>query len=304
MEHAQTSGLPFAFTGNKYLDYVILSSIIITGALIASSIIHFFLNRYFERSSRLLKVDPTNYRFFKNAVRLTIFSLALFSIFYIIPEFHALGITLFASAGIFAAVAGFASQAAFSNIVSGIFIVMFRPFRVGDFVQFSSQPPGRVEDITLRHTVIKTFENRRIIVPNTIISAEVIVNSSIRDELICQFVEVHVALTADVERAFAIMQEEAMAHSDFLDHRQPYEKDMGINPVETRIVEFTEYAVKLRAYVWTIGPIEAFNLKTDLYRILLDRFRRENIEIPYPYRSVVMRENIWEKKDYGKKEQE
>ena len=81
MEKDQISGLPFAFTGTKYLDYAILSAIIITGALIASSVIHFFLNRYFERSSRLLKVDPTNYRFFKNAVRLSIFSLALFSIF-------------------------------------------------------------------------------------------------------------------------------------------------------------------------------------------------------------------------------
>jgi small-conductance mechanosensitive channel len=60
-------------------------------------------------------------------------------------------------------------------------------------------------------------------------------------------------------------------------------------------VEYGEYSVKVRAYVWAIGPIEAFNLKTDLYKILLDRFRKENIEVPYPYRAVVMRENQWQK---------
>lgn len=282
---------PLVLTGNRYVDYGILAIIILVGAIILSSIILFFLNRFFERSSRLLKVDPTNYRFFKNGVRLTIISLAIFSIFYIIPEFHALGITLFASAGIFAAIAGFASQAAFSNIVAGIFIVIFRPFRVGDFLEFSNQPAGIVEDITLRHTVIKTFQNRRIVVPNSIISAETLMNSSLSQEAICQFIEIHVARDADVDRALAIMQEEAMKHPEFLDKREPYEKDMEIHPVETRIVEITESGVKLRAYVWALGPIEAFALKTDLFRILLQRFRQEGIEIPYPYRTVIVKNN-------------
>ena len=73
-------------------------------------------------------------------------------IFYSIPPLKEIGITLLASAGIFAAILGLASQQAFSNIISGIFIVVFKPFRVGDNIEINNNR-GIVEDVTLRHTI-------------------------------------------------------------------------------------------------------------------------------------------------------
>ncbi|MDZ7777461.1 MAG: mechanosensitive ion channel [Bacteroidales bacterium] len=71
---------------------------------------------------------------------------------------------------------------------------------------------GTVEDITLRHTVIRNFENRRIIVPNSVISSETIINSNIIEDKVCNFVEISISYDSDVDKAMALMQEEAMSH--------------------------------------------------------------------------------------------
>lgn len=93
--------------------------------------------------------------------------------------------SLLAGAGILAVAVGFASQQALSNIVSGIMIVIFKPFRVNDRLNIGTTFNGIVEDITLRHTVIRDFENKRIIVPNMVISQEC---------LECNYAEAHLPI--------------------------------------------------------------------------------------------------------------
>ncbi len=109
------------------------------------------------------------------------FLLSLLIMTQFVDELQTISTGIFASAGIFAAIIGFASQQAFSNIVGGIFIVIFKPFRVGDFIQVGTNI-GNVEDITLRHTVIKDLQNKRIIIPNSVISTETIVNNHIEEK--------------------------------------------------------------------------------------------------------------------------
>jgi small conductance mechanosensitive channel len=70
----------------------------------------------------------------------------------------------------------FAAQNALSNIISGFFIVLFRPFGINDRLRFKETVTGVVEDITLRHTIIRDGENKRVIIPNTLINNEVVVN--------------------------------------------------------------------------------------------------------------------------------
>ncbi|MDX1630211.1 MAG: mechanosensitive ion channel, partial [Fulvivirga sp.] len=153
-----------------YIDYIIIPAAILLGAFILSRILRFFLNRYVKKMSESMHLDPTKYSFLKNAMNFIIFIIAVILIFSRIPELKQYGVGLFASAGVLAAIVGFASQSAFSNIVSGIFIVLFKPFRVGDHIELAQGSRGQVEDITLRHTVIKNYENRRIVIPNAIIS--------------------------------------------------------------------------------------------------------------------------------------
>ena len=172
-----------------------------------------------------------------------------------------MALTLFAGAGILAVVIGFAAQKAFSNIISGIFIVTFKPFRVGDLIKRGKPACGTVEDITLRHTVIVTFENRRLIIPNSMISDEVIVNSSIKDESTCEFVEVELALqlTLNCDR---LVQHHAVLHGRIEVRTSPTGK--AGEAITGRCGAGERGALMLRAYVWAKDPVTARRMHYDL----------------------------------------
>ncbi|MBK9148597.1 MAG: mechanosensitive ion channel family protein [Flavobacteriales bacterium] len=260
-------------------------ALIVAGAFVAERLIRKALRRLYLRSGQGYE-DRTRYRFFRNATRFLVGLIALAGIIYTVPSFKHLAVTLFAGAGILVAILGLATQRAFSNIISGIFIVSFKPFRVGDLIKVGSVEAGTVEDITLRHTVIVTFENRRIIIPNAVISDEVIVNSSINDEATCEFVEVGVSYESDLDKAMAVMQAECEAHADSLDKRTPDDAKRGSPKVLVRLVRIDDSALLLRAYVWAKDPITSRQMHFDLNRSIKLRFDREGVSIPYPQRTV------------------
>jgi small-conductance mechanosensitive channel len=278
-----------AITWVKYSIITVASLLV---AFIISKILRILITNFMKLSAKKLKVDHTQFNFFKNAVTFFVFLGAIIFIFYSIPELKTLSITLFAGAGILTAIALFASQQAFANIVSGVFIVIFKPFRVNDLVDIGNLPKGRVEDITLRHTVIRNFENRRMIIPNAVISSEIVINSSIVEESVCNFIEMGISYDSDVDKAMEIMRSEALAHPNFVDNRSEDEKKEGVPPVNVRVIGFGDSSVYLRAYVWTKDHSSGFVLKTELNKSIKEQFDKQGIEIPFPYRTIVYKKDI------------
>jgi len=276
------------------IDYIkaILSITIFITSLIVVRITRHYLQKKIDESAESLNTDPTRYKFFKNTISLIIYLAALTIIIYQYPSLRAFAVGLFAGAGILAAILGFASQQAFANMISGIFIVIFRPFRVGDWVKIGTDITGIVIDITLRHTVIKDFENRRILIPNSVMGSEVIVNSNIDDKKIRRHIEFGISYDSDIDRAIAIIQEEAMQHPNFLDNRTKEEKKKNEPKVPVRLIGFGESSINLRAYVWSEDPSKSFDLHTDLNRSVKKRFDSEGIEIPFPYRTIVYKKDL------------
>jgi small-conductance mechanosensitive channel len=270
----------------------ILYSVILLLALVLTLWIRRLIHQFVSASSIHLKVDPTKYNFIKNAASLIIFSLAIFLIIFSVPELRSLGTTLLASAGIATAVLAFASQAALSNIVSGVFIVIFKPFRVDDLIRLDDGKSGIVEDITLRHTVIRDFQNQRIIVPNAVISDQTIVNSNISDERMKRQLMFNISYDSNIDKAFSIITEEALKHPFCIDGRNVEDKIAGFPVVKCRVIGFADSSVKLRADVWSRNPDESWEMQCDLYKTIKERFDREGIEIPYPYRTVVYKTDL------------
>jgi len=267
----------------------IILILIIAG--VASRLAKSAINKYLRNIADSKDYDnATRLSFFKNGVNFIIVIVALLTITYTIPSLRALAVTLFAGAGIFAAVVAFASQAALSNIVSGIFIVWFKPFRVGDIIVVGSHF-GMVEDITLRHTVIKGLENKRIIIPNSNISSDAIVNSTIEDPTIERFVEIWITYDADLKKAMFIMEEEAMKHPSRIDGRTIEEKIKGEPIVLVRPVGMDERGIKIRANVWAKDLSIAFDMYCDLLRDIKYRFDEEGIKIGVPHRYLTQNFN-------------
>lgn len=270
----------------------VVAVIIIVIALLFAFWVRRLIHRYVTDSSVLLKVDPTRYSFLKNASTFIIFSLASFLIIYSVPELRSLGATLFASAGIVAAVLAFASQQAMSNIISGIFIVIFKPFRVGDVIETDASRIGMVEDITLRHTVIRDFQNQRIIIPNTVISNQTIINSNITDARIKRHIFFDISYDSDIDIAMDIIRTEAEHHPLCIDGRSEEEMAIGRPKVRCVVIGFGESSVNLRADVWALNLSDAFEIRTFLNKRVKERFDEEGVEIPFPYRTLVYKKDL------------
>jgi small conductance mechanosensitive channel len=280
----------------NFWDDVLFAVIVFGISFIIGRILRLIIGRLVKGASTKLKVDPTKYNFLKNAVEFIVYIIALIIIFNSIPRLRDYGTALFAGAGVLAAIVGFASQSAFSNIVSGVFIVIFRPFRVGDRVRVGQLYSGDVEDITLRHTVIKDFENRRIVIPNSVVNNETIINSTLTNEKICIFLEIGISFDSDVDRAMKIMEDEALKHPLLQDNRSYEETEQGLSKVVVKVINITETGLQLRGWVWASDPSSGFDMKCDLLKSIKHRFDQENISLAYPQRVIYIRENTQDKK--------
>ena len=247
------------------------------------------LNRFIRINSQDIHNDPTNYKFLANALRAIIFGIGFMLAVREYPPLRSVASSLLAGAGILAVAIGFASQQAFSNIISGIFLVIFKPFRVNDRLRVKEIYAGVVEDITLRHTVIRDPENRRIIIPNSVIATEVIVNSDYSDGKICKYVEFAVSLNTDIDKAKRIISDEIGKHPKYMDPRKEEEK--ATKPlVEVRLIRFTDFAMILRGAAWADNNALATEMQLDLLESIKKRFDTDGVEMPYPHFVIVKKD--------------
>ncbi len=259
---------------------------IIAGTILLATIVKRAFSGYIKRSSRELDNDPTNYKFLQHALVAVIYLSGFSFAFWNIPLLQHIAQSALAGAGILAIAVGFASQQALGNVISGLFIVMFKPYRINDRILVRNDLRGIVEDINLRHTVIRNFENQRIIIPNSIISNEVLVNSNFEDDKICKFMEFGISYGSDLDLAKKIMKDEAEAHPNCIDNRSQEDIENCVPKVTVRLVMFAESSVNLRAWVWAADPPSAFVMGCDLNESIKKRFDAEGIVIPFPQRTI------------------
>lgn len=242
-----------------------------------------------QRRSGRRKMDETNAKFLTRIATTTVYIIGVASVLSMIPALKQIGTSILASAGIMAMAIGLASQEALSNFVGGIFIIVGRPFKIGDFIELDAGVAGTVTEITLRHTVIRNAENRMIIVPNSTINTSIITNSNIGDSATCAFIEVGVAYTEDLDRCISVMREVVEAHPLLIDRRTNAEKETGVEKVKVRVNMLGDFSITLRAFAWGNTPGDAAVIKFDSFKAIKERFDKEGIEIPYPYYNQIVK---------------
>ena len=231
--------------------------------------------------------NKTALLFMRSAVKMTLGVLALFYIIYTIPIFREKAVFIISSAGIFAAMIGFIAQSALANLVSGVFIIIFKPFRVGDYIKLDSERLGIVSEITLRHTIINNFENKRLIIPNSIISKESILNYTIDDFQIQSFNNFIIGMYANIDLARKIIIEEANKLDHIIDKRSESDKKKNLPSVRVQVINTKESVIHLRAYVWIDGPENEFKSKAILREAVHKRFVLEGVNLPIPLRKMI-----------------
>ncbi len=200
---------------------------------------------------------------------------------------------LLASGGIVAVVVGLAAQETVGNLISGFMIVTFRPFHIGDLIRVNNgEYVGTVVEITIRHTIIETFENTRVIIPNSQMNTSVLENISDIGTAKADFLYVSVSYDTDLEQAIHVLQETVAAHPDYVDPRSEEEKQQGADQVVVRVTDFKDSGIELRATIYSNDNGTCFTMLSDLRIAVKKRFDQEGIEMPYPKQDLYIKEMI------------
>lgn len=171
---------------------------------------------------------------------------------------------------------GLALQNVIQNAVAGVFIYTERPFTIGDWIKWDGNA-GIVEDISLRVTRVRTFDNALLTVPNTQLTDGVIENPVAKDQLRLSFL-FGIGYDADVEEAADIIKEKARAHADILEDPGP----------SVRLTELGDSSVGLQGRVWIADPTKAdyVRVRAEFVSAVKAGFEAADIEMPFPQRDL------------------
>ena len=171
---------------------------------------------------------------------------------------------------------GFAMQDVLKNFVAGVFIYTDKPFRIGDWIEWDGNS-GVVEDISLRVSRVRTFDNELLTVPNSQLTDGVIKNPVAKDKLRLKFV-FGIGYDDDIDEATEIILEEARDHAEIMDDPEP----------TVRLTELADSYVGLQSRIWIANPSRADWVRTraEYVKSVKERFDEAGIDIPYPQRGL------------------
>jgi small-conductance mechanosensitive channel len=134
---------------------------------------------------------------------------------HLVPELKDLGKSMLAGVGIVSVVVGLAAQSTLGNLIAGVSLILYRPFKIGDRVQVSAPTgleTGLVVNIDLGYTIVRTADQRLVVIPNSNMASQSSINlSSVAPCTPCG-VSLYVAAGSDAARARQILLEVAKAH--------------------------------------------------------------------------------------------
>ena len=180
-------------------------------------------------------------------------------------------------------IAGIAVALALQNTLSGLFsavgLAMDKPVRPGDFIQLEDGTEGFVQDISMRSTRIKTFQNTLVIIPNKRLADMVITNTFMPGEGFSLKVVVGVDYGADLDHAEKIalsVASEVLVRLDVMGEKEP----------SVRFGSFDSSSIEMKVFIHVAGYMDQFVVKHEFIKALKVAFEKEKIVIPYPHMQV------------------
>jgi small-conductance mechanosensitive channel len=174
---------------------------------------------------------------------------------------------------------GLGLQQTFNDLISGIILLFDRTVEVGDFVQLENNLIGVVRKIGIRTSVVETRDSISVIVPNSKLVGEQVVNWNHSDDKARFAVGVGVAYGTDTRLVKELLLRIARENPDVLPDPEPF----------VRFINFGDSSLDFELHFWSTQFMIIENVKSDLRFNIDDAFRQHNIAIPFPQRDVWMR---------------
>ena len=279
---AEVSDIPKQYV--FYFSKTIYVIIILSVTLAATNFSGRIFSNYVRKSNLPIPTTGLAYGILKGTI-LTLGLLIILSVFgvSIAPLLTALGVGGLAVA--------LALQDTLANLFAGIHILVEKSVRVGDFIKIESGQEGYVDDITWRTTRIRMLPNNMVIIPNNKLSQSIVTNYYLPEKRMSLLIPIGVAYSSDPDRVEKILVEEAKGAvgevPGLLGDPQPFVRfipGFGDSSLDfTLICQVAEFT-------------DQYLAQHELRKRIFRRFNSEGIEIPFPHRTVYMREDKeWKK---------
>ena len=259
IEFFRTDGLEFG------IDVLIALLIFFVGRIIIGLVV-----RAMSAAMQKNGVDKTLETFISNLVRTVLLIVVIIAAIGQVGIQTTSFIAVFGAAGL---AVGLALQGSLSNFASGILIVLFRPYKVGDFVE-AAGISGSVEQVQILTTIFKTGDNKQVIVPNSQIMNSIITNYSANDTRRVDMV-IGVSYDDDIDKVRATLADIIAADPRVLAEPAPL----------IAVSELADSSVNFIVRPWC-ATSDYWDLQRDLTETIKKRFDKEGISFPFPQRDV------------------
>ena len=264
---------------NFYLIGIMKSIIIVFWAIALFKSFMIFIEWSSKKSRTIPFIQPKTIPLFENMGKIILF---LFSIYFVMLSWNIDVTAWIASAGIISVVIGLAAKDTLGNLFAGIFIMADSPYKEGDYINLDTGERGSVRHIGTRSTRILTRDDIEITIPNSVIATSKIINESggpHEKERIR--ITLDVAYGSDIEKVKDIMLNLALASNEVCDNPKP----------RVRFRNFGESGLNLQLLCWIERPELRGRVIDELSISIYKNFNKENIEIPFPQRTVHLKKS-------------
>lgn len=267
---------------NNFLEKALSVVLIMVVTFVLNKLIDNILNKAIKIRNK--KNVTTLLIFLKRIKKAVLYSLAILICLSRFDMFNSFSVTLLSGLGIGSAILGLAAQESLKNFFGSVAIVSGNPFEVGDFIEcVEKNVSGTVEDITMRHTIIRTINNRRVIIPNNEMNNLIIENFNYSDNELVKTANYCISYESDVDKAMDIIKDEM----EKIYTINPKGKNKNVEYPRVRVAEWVDSGIVLRAWVWGKDNGQVFENIYSLNYNVKKRFEKEGIEIPYPHMNVI-----------------
>ncbi len=278
LEHISEGGAPALFKtidGALFVVGVYIVTVMIVGVI--STLLSWYTENIASRTETTL--DDEFVPLADRVIKIIAYILALLII---LDHFNVDIMGLVAVLGIGSLAIALAAQETIANMIGGFVIMIDRPFRVGDRVRLGDGTTAVVDQVGIRSTKFRTFDNTLIIVPNSELIKSTVHNLTYPHPRLRVQIDVGVGYDSDIDQVRQVMLDEADKHSIVLADPKP----------SWYFLEFGDSSLNVSLRCWVADPSERFRTASELREGILNHFREVGIEIPFPQRVVTMSKEV------------
>ena len=259
-------------TINKLLSYLLFAVIVFTLTRVVARTLSGIIDFYTVRDQNMPKTSLLN-----NVINFVIYAMGIL----IVLQYYGISVApILTALGVGGMAVALALQDTLANVFSGMHLILSKQLRLNDYVRLSTGEEGKVTDITWRFTTLQSVSNNVVVVPNQNIAKAIITNYSMPKQDITVSIAIGVSYDSDLEKVETVCIRVGKAVLSKIDPA------VKVAPV-VRYNLLADSSINFNVIMHVSEFTNQYIVKHEFIKAIMKEFRKENIEIPFPVRTII-----------------